>query len=368
MSESDTPATGRRPARVLIVDDSALVREMLTGILSADPDLEVVGTAPDPIIAREKIKALNPDVLTLDVEMPRMNGIEFLERLMRMRPMPVVMISTLTQDGADTTLRALELGAIDYVAKPTQRLSESFDALKLEICTKVKTAAAARVRGMPSSRPAAAPAPAAVGDPSRYAHLDIVAIGASTGGVEAIGEILAAVPADAPGIVVVQHLPANFTGRFAARLDASLALKVVEAADGAVILPGTVHIGRGGQHLEIARDGAGRPVCRLVDGPAESGHLPSIDRLFRSLAPFGKRAAGIILTGMGRDGVLGLKAMRDAGALTIAQDAATSVVYGMPRAAAETGAAQLELPLSRIATAMLEPAKKTDAKQTDGVH
>jgi two-component system, chemotaxis family, protein-glutamate methylesterase/glutaminase len=362
MSESDTPATGRRPARVLIIDDSALVREMLTGILSADPDLEVVGTAPDPIIARDKIKALNPDVLTLDVEMPRMNGIDFLERLMRMRPMPVVMISTLTQDGADTTLRALELGAVDYVAKPTQRLSESFDALKLEICTKVKTAAAARVRGMQAARPAASTA-APAGDPARFGHLDIVAIGASTGGVEAIGEILASVPADAPGIVVVQHLPANFTGRFAARLDASLALKVVEAADGAVILPGTVHVGRGGQHLEVARDGAGRPMCRLVDGPAESGHLPSIDRLFRSLVPFGRRAAGVILTGMGRDGVLGLKAMRDAGALTIAQDAATSVVYGMPRAAAEAGAARLELPLSRIATAMLEPDKTPD-----GVH
>ncbi len=360
MSGSESPATGRRPARVLIIDDSALVREMLTGILSADPDLEVVGTAPDPIIARDKIKLLNPDVLTLDVEMPRMNGIEFLERLMRMRPMPVVMISTLTQDGADTTLRALELGAVDYVAKPTQRLSESFDQLKLEICTKVKTAAAARVRGMPSARPASAPAAAVAGEPTRFGHLDVVAIGASTGGVEAIGEILAAVPTDAPGIVVVQHLPANFTGRFAARLDATLALKVVEAADGAAILPGSVHVGRGGQHLEVARDAAGRPVCRLVDGPAESGHLPSIDRLFRSLAPFGRRAAGIILTGMGRDGVLGLKAMRDAGALTIAQDAATSVVYGMPRAAAEAGAARLELPLSRIAAAMLEPATTPD--------
>ncbi len=353
MSASESNIRSR--IRVLIIDDSALVREMLTAILSADPELEVAGTAPDPIIAREKIKALNPDVLTLDVEMPRMNGIEFLERLMRMRPMPVVMISTLTQDGADTTLRALELGAVDYVAKPTQRLSESFDGLKQEICAKVKTAAAARVRGAPTTRPAAQPAPAAAGDPARFGHVDVVALGASTGGVEAVGEILAAVPADAPGIVVVQHLPANFTARFAARLDSTLALKVSEAVDGAAILPGTVHVGRGGQHLEVARDGDGRPVCRLVDAPPETGHLPSIDRLFRSLAPFGKRAVGVILTGMGRDGVAGLKAMREAGALTIAQDSATSVVYGMPRAATEAGAAKLELPLSRIAAAMLEP-------------
>jgi len=353
MSASDSASPKR--TRVLIVDDSALVREMLTAILSADPEIEVAGTAPDPIIARDKIKALNPDVLTLDVEMPRMNGIEFLERLMRMRPMPVVMISTLTQDGADTTLRALELGAVDYVAKPTQRLSESLDTLKQEICTKVKTAAAARVRGAPQVRPPAPVAAPEAGADARFGHLDVIAMGASTGGVEALGEILAAVPPDAPGIAIVQHLPANFTARFAARLDSTLALKVFEAVDGAAILPGTVHVGRGGVHLEVARDESGRPVCRLVDAPPETGHLPSIDRLFRSLAPFGRRAAGVILTGMGRDGVAGLKAMREAGALTIAQDQATSVVYGMPRAAAEAGAAKLELPLSRIAAAMLDP-------------
>ncbi len=357
MSESD------RPARVLIVDDSALVRELLTGILSADPEIEVVGVAPDPLIAREKIKALTPDVLTLDVEMPHMNGIEFLERLMRLRPMPVVMISTLTTEGADTTLRALELGAIDYVAKPTRRLSESIGSLSDEIRTKVKTAAKAKVRGNGARRPAAAPAPqvdAAPAAQNRFTHLDVVGIGASTGGVEAIGEILAHVPVDAPGIVIVQHLPGSFTGRFASRLDASLPLTVAEARDGALILPGTVHIGRGGQDFVVTADASGRPVCRLVDGTPGALHVPSIDRLFASLARFGKRTVGVLLTGMGRDGAIGLKAMRDAGALTIGQDAGTSVVYGMPRAAAEAGAVQVQLPLTRIAQAMLDPPRSSE--------
>ncbi len=351
MSDSDTP---KKRVRVMIVDDSALVREMLTGILSADPDIEVVGTAPDPIVARDKIKTLAPDVLTLDVEMPRMSGIEFLERLMRLRPMPVVMISTLTQEGADTTLRALELGAVDYVAKPTQRLSDSFAELKESICSKVKMAAGARVRATPAARHVPASGPVS-GDapPQRIAtHLDAIAIGASTGGVEALGEILSAIPPGAPGILIVQHMPGNFTGRFAARLDASLNLKVVEASDGAEILRGHVYIAPGGRHLAVSRAG-GTLKCSLSDGPPESGHVPSVDHLFRSFAALGDRAAGAILTGMGRDGAVGLKHMRDAGALTIAQDAATSVVYGMPRVAAETNAAALVLPLTRIAAALL---------------
>ena len=351
MPASDTP---NKRVRVMIVDDSALVREMLTGILSADPEIEVVGTAPDPIVARDKIKTLAPDVITLDVEMPRMSGIEFLERLMRLRPMPVVMISTLTQEGADTTLRALELGAVDYVAKPTQRLSESFAELKEAICSKVKMAAGARVRATPAARHAPTPAPVTDDAPAERVgrHLDAIAIGASTGGVEALGEVLSAVPAGAPGILIVQHMPGNFTGRFAARLDASLPLKVVEANDGTEILTGHVYIGPGGRHLALARSG-GKLVCRVSDGPPESGHVPSVDHLFRSMAALGDRAVGVILTGMGRDGANGLKAMRDAGAFTIAQDAATSVVYGMPRVAAESGAASLVLPLTRIAQAML---------------
>lgn len=358
MSASD--AAGR--IRVLVVDDSALVRELLTGILSSDPEIEVVGVAPDPLVAREKIKSLKPDVLTLDVEMPHMNGIEFLERIMRLRPMPVVMISTLTTEGADTTLRALELGAIDYVAKPTRRLSESIGGLSEEIRTKVKTAARARVRGGHAPKPAPVPMAEPDSDAAtpRFSHLDVIGIGASTGGVEAIGEILATVPKDAPGIVIVQHLPESFTGRFAARLDASLSLTVVEARDGAPVLPGTVHIGRGGRDFEVMKDASGRPICRLLDGTPGALHVPSIDRLLTSVARFGKRGAGVILTGMGRDGAAGLKAMRDAGALTIAQDAATAVVYGMPRAAVETGAATLQLPLQRIVAAMLEPSSTTE--------
>jgi two-component system chemotaxis response regulator CheB len=366
MSESEQPggATADRPnaVRVLIVDDSALVREMLTSILSSDPEIEVVGVAPHAIIAREKIKSLSPDVITLDVEMPHMNGIQFLERLMRLRPMPVVMISTLTTEGADTTLRALELGAIDYVAKPTRRLSDSFGGLSEEICTKVKTAARARVRSGTAPKPATTPkpVPSAVAATGRYSHFDVIGIGASTGGVEAIGEVLATVPPDAPGIVIVQHLPGNFTGRFAARLNASLPLTVAEGRDGAPILPGTVYIGRGGVDFQVVRDAAGRPICRLVEGVAGAAHVPSIDRLFESLVKFGRRSAGVLLTGMGRDGAAGLKLMREAGALTIAQDASTSVVYGMPRAAAESGAAVLQLPLTRIAAALLEPNRTTD--------
>lgn len=362
---SDSEAQKPKRVRVMIVDDSALVREMLTGILSADPEIEVVGTAPDPLVAREKIKALNPDVITLDVEMPHMSGIEFLEKIMRLRPMPVVMISTLTQEGADTTLRALELGAVDYVAKPTQRLSESFGALKEAICSKVKMAATARVRGAGTARrPAAvsAQAAAAASDGSAApSHLDAIAIGASTGGVEALGELLSAVPPGAPGILVVQHMPGNFTGRFAARLDAILPLKVVEAQDGAAILPGCVYIGPGGRHLALARETGGKLVCRVTEGPAESGHVPSVDHLFRSMAQLGNRTVGVILTGMGRDGAAGLKLMREAGALTIAQDAATSVVYGMPRVAVELDAAAAVLPLSRIAGAMLAAGATVNA-------
>lgn len=360
MSESEVSKPKR--VRVMIVDDSALVREMLTGILSADPEIEVVGTAPDPLVAREKIKALNPDVITLDVEMPHMSGIEFLEKIMRLRPMPVVMISTLTQEGADTTLRALELGAVDYVAKPTQRLSESFGALKEEICSKVKMAATARVRGAGSARrPAAAAAQAAPAAAGAENHLDAIAIGASTGGVEALGELLSAVPPGSPGILVVQHMPGNFTGRFAARLDATLPLKVTEAQDGAAILPGCVYIGPGGRHLALAREANGNLVCRVTEGPAESGHVPSVDHLFRSMAQLGRRTVGVILTGMGRDGAAGLKLMREAGAHTIAQDAATSVVYGMPRVAVELDAAASVLPLSRIAGAMLAAGGATNA-------
>ncbi len=340
-----------KPIRVLIIDDSALVRQLLTEVFANNPEFEVVGTAPDPIIAREKIKALSPDVLTLDIEMPRMNGIEFLEKLMRLRPMPVVMISTLTIEGADITLQALELGAIDYVAKPTTNLSKSMDSLRSEILTKVRTAARARIRSHAmSSRPVGAPTMLA---PSAHGRR-IIGIGASTGGVEALGTLLSAVTPNAPGIVIVQHMPATFTGRFAARLDSQLALKVVEGTDGCLILPGMAVVAPGGRHFRVIETGEGLR-CRITDGHVGQGHMPSADMMFQSLVPFGRQAAGIILTGMGRDGAEGLLAMRRAGALTIAQDQPSCVVYGMPRAAVDIGAVVKELPITRIAAAMLQP-------------
>jgi two-component system chemotaxis response regulator CheB len=335
-----------RPIRVLIVDDSALVRELLTGIFASDPAFVVVGTAPDPIIAREKIKQLNPDVLTLDVEMPRMNGIEFLKRLMRLRPMPVVMISTKTVDGTDTTIRALELGAVDFVAKPTQNLSHSLTALSAEIRQKVRTAAEARLRAAPRAPRPAGPIPIA---PDRW----VIGIGASTGGVEALGTLLEALPGTSPGIVVVQHMPQLYTGRFAERLDERSVLRVVEGTDGMAIEPGMAIVAPGGRHCRVI-GGEGELRLHIADGELESGHMPSVDVLFRSLTPLGRHAAGVLLTGMGRDGASGLLEMRRSGALTIAQDEATSVVYGMPRAAKELGAASLELPLSRIGAAMLQ--------------
>jgi two-component system chemotaxis response regulator CheB len=342
-------AGGSAPIKVLIVDDSALVRQLLTAVFADNPEFLVVGTAADPIIARDKIKALNPDVITLDIEMPRMNGIEFLERIMRLRPLPVVMISTLTRDGADVTLQALELGAVDYVAKPTTQLTESMADLKLEIQTKVRTAARAKLRsGTRPSRPSAPPRM------TMPADRVVIGIGASTGGVEALGTVLAGLSPPIPAIVIVQHMPHSFTGRFAARLNDQLPFDVFEATDGMRIEPGRVIIAAGGRHLRVAGDGAGGLICRLDDADLVSGHRPSVDVLFQSLAPLGRKAAGVLLTGMGRDGAEGLLAMRKTGALTIAQDQATCVVYGMPRAAVEIGAVAHELPLSRIATSMIQ--------------
>jgi two-component system chemotaxis response regulator CheB len=342
-------SAGPAPIKVLIVDDSALVRQLLTAVFADNPEFLVVGTAADPIIARDKIKSLNPDVITLDIEMPRMNGIEFLERIMRLRPLPVVMISTLTRDGADITLQALELGAVDYVAKPTTQLTESMADLKVEIQTKVRTAARARLRaGTRPTRPVIAPRMTMQTDRL------VIGIGASTGGVEALGTVLGGLSLPIPGIVIVQHMPPSFTGRFAARLNDQLPFDVFEACDGMRVESGRVIIGPGGRHLRIIGDGGGGLICRLDDSDPVSGHRPSVDVLFQSLAPLGRKAAGVLLTGMGRDGAEGLLAMRKAGALTIAQDQATSVVYGMPRAAVEIGAVGHELPLSRIATSMIQ--------------
>ena len=332
--------------RVLIVDDSALVRNVLTQVLGSDPEIEVIGTAPDPLIARDKIKRLNPDVLTLDIEMPKMDGITFLQNLMRLRPMPVVMVSTLTQHGADATLRALAIGAVDYVGKPQANLGETLGDYAEELIRKVKAAARARPRGQ-----AVAPAPRI----ERFApgRSRLVLIGASTGGTQAVREVLEVLPATAPPIVVAQHIPAAFSKPFAERLDKQCAVRVVEAEDGQRIQTGHVYIAPGDRHLGVGRSGANW-ICRVHDGKRVNRHRPSVDVLFHTAATHvGRHAIGVLLTGMGDDGARGLKALRDAGADTIAQDEASSVVWGMPGSAVRLGATDTVLSLTDIAGAIL---------------
>jgi two-component system, chemotaxis family, protein-glutamate methylesterase/glutaminase len=342
--------------KVLIIDDSALVRALLTKILGADPALQVIGTAPDAFIAREKIKLLNPDVLTLDVEMPRMDGLQFLRNLMRLRPMPVVMCSSLTERGADITLAALELGAIDFVTKPKVDVAHALEAYAAELIGKVKVAAVARVRPLFPRLPPAnqVGAPHKPRPELQFRTTDqIVAIGASTGGTEAIRQVLQRLPPDAPGVVITQHIPRAFSAPFAARLNASSPLSVQEAQDGALILPGQAYIAPGDLHLAVERDGA-RYRCRLRNDAPVNRHRPSVDVLFRSVAEqVGQNAVGVILTGMGADGARGLKDMRDKGALTIAQDEKTSVVWGMPGAAVALGAVDRILPIEQIAAGLL---------------
>ncbi|BBD79420.1 protein-glutamate methylesterase/protein-glutamine glutaminase [Aerosticca soli] len=354
--------------RVLIVDDSALVRKLLSTLLAHDPMIEVVGTAPDPFIAREKIKQLEPDVLTLDVEMPRMDGITFLENLMRLRPMPVVMVSSLTEQGAEVTLRALELGAVDFVTKPASDLADHLADYAEEICAKVKMAARARPRPRSEVRrlevaprySADAVLPRAQGAGTRGGS-PIIAIGASTGGTEAIRVILEAMPPDAPPIVVTQHIPAAFSGPFARRMDGCSAMRVTEAVDGQPIQSGHAYIAPGGQHLLVMWDGA-RYVCRLHDGPLVNRHKPSVDVLFRSVAAsVGKVAVAALLTGMGDDGARGLLELSQTGAATLVQDEASSVVWGMPGAAWKLGAAREMLPLDCIPARLLELARQAAA-------
>lgn len=341
--------------RVLIVDDSAVIRQLLTSILSSDPEIEVVGVAPDPFVAREKIKALNPDVLTLDVEMPRMDGLSFLRNLMRLHPMPVVMCSSLTQAGADVTLDALSLGAIDFVAKPAVDAVHGLRQAAEEILAKVKVAARARVRPLEESKRkiegqsnSASVLPKGGAGSQFRTTARIVAIGASTGGTEAIKDVLRGLPADFPAIVIAQHIPKAFSGPFAKRMHENCDLIVCEAHDGQAILSGHVYIAPGDQHLLVVRDGA-HYRCALSDGPPVNRHKPSVDVLFRSVAEnAGHNAVGVMLTGMGRDGAAGMKEMRDAGAPTIAQDENTSVVWGMPGAAWEIGAVESLHPLMQI--------------------
>jgi len=337
--------------RVLIVDDSALMRQMLSTLLASDPAIEVVGTAPDPLVAREKIKTLNPDVMTLDVEMPGMDGLAFLERLMTLRPMPVVMVSSLTARGAAVTLRALELGAVDVVCKPSDAAAGGLAARRGELIDKVKAAAVARLRPRGD---AARPQPQKLAVTQIYRSSErLVAIGASTGGVEALRDIIVALPADAPPVVIAQHIPPRFSASFAERLNGLAAVRVKEAADGERILAGHAYIAPGDRHLRVRRSGAAL-VTHLDDGPLVSGHKPSVDALFHSVAQVcGGKAVGVILTGMGRDGADGLLAMRQSGADTLGEDESSCVVYGMPKAARDNGASQRELPLGRIAEEIL---------------
>ena len=355
--------------RVLVVDDSATMRQLLTEILNSDPAIEVVGSAADPYIAREKIKLLNPDVLTLDVEMPRMDGLAFLRNLMRLRPMPVVMCSSLTQQGAAVALDALALGAVDFVAKPAVDVVHGMKDAAQEVITKVKMAAHAQVRALVevSALHVAERHDADVvlpkrGPPTHFATTDrIVAIGASTGGTSAIKEVLSRLPADMPGIVIVQHIPQAFSGPFAARMNASSALNVCEAGDRQPILAGHAYIAPGDRHLLVVRDGA-RYQCRLSDGDPVNRHRPSVDVMFRSVAQSaGRNSVGVMLTGMGRDGAEGMKEMREAGAPTIAQDEKSSVVWGMPGAAWQIGAVQSLHPLPQIAGQIVKLAAAPDA-------
>ncbi len=346
--------------RVVVVDDSALVRSLLAEIINRQPDMECVGTAADPFAAREMIRTLNPDVITLDVEMPRMDGIDFLSKLMRLRPMPVLMVSTLTERGADVTMRALELGAIDFVAKPKIGVADGLKQLAEEITEKIRIASKAHVKRAPAAPPPpapgapAAPAKAAPSPLGRLSTEKIIFIGASTGGTEATKEVLMNLPADAPGVVITQHMPPGFTKSYAARLDTLCRIRVKEAVDGERILPGHAYIAPGGLHLSVERSGANY-IARVRDGEPVNRHKPSVEVLFESAARVvGQNAFGIMLTGMGADGAKAMKTMRDAGSYNYAQNESTCVVFGMPREAIQHGAANEVLPLQDIATHLME--------------
>ncbi len=344
--------------KVLIIDDSALIRKLMTELLSSDPQIEVVGTAQDPYMAREKIKQLRPDVLTLDVEMPKMDGITFLRNLMRLHPMPVVMVSTLTDAGADVTLQALELGAVDFVSKPKINVQEELQAYAREIIAKVKTAARARIRERslpPAQKPAQPSAPAQ----RHFKTTDmIIAIGASTGGTEALKDVLCQLPPATPGIVITQHIPVAFSKPFSERLNANSAMTVTQAVNGQQILPGHAYLAPGDQHLEVKRDGA-RFICRLLDTEPVNRHKPSVEVMFNSVARnVGANALCVLLTGMGSDGAEAMGNMQQAGAPTIAQDEVSSVVWGMPGEAVKRGYADDVLPLNHIAERILYHASR----------
>ncbi|WP_394193432.1 chemotaxis response regulator protein-glutamate methylesterase [Pseudoalteromonas atlantica] len=340
--------------KVLVVDDSPLIRRILTDILCEPDDMEVVGCAADPYQAREMIKQLQPDVLTLDVEMPKMDGISFLKNLMRLRPMPVVMISTLTQKGSPVTLEALEVGAVDFIAKPTVNLSEQFNQYAAVLQQKVRTAASARVRPCKASTNK-------VIEPSLMANFNvsaILAIGASTGGTEAIKEVLIRMPKNCPPIVITQHIPPVFSSSFALRMDRTCTINVKEAEHGDKLAPGWAFIAPGDKHLSVIKRGS-HLICHLDESAAINRHRPAVDVLFNSLVNIHpKNTMAALLTGMGNDGAKGLLALKESGAYTIAQDELTSVVWGMPKAAIELGAANDVLPLEKVAEHLLKKAQK----------
>ena len=359
--------------RVIVVDDSALVRSLLTEIINRQPDMECIGAASDPLIAREMIRNLNPDVITLDIEMPRMDGIDFLGKLMRLRPMPVVMVSTLTERGADVTLRALELGAVDFVAKPKIGVADGLRQLGDDITEKIRTASKAQVRRLPPATAAAAAtqvasgvqraaaAPASLG---RLSTEKLIFIGASTGGTEATREVLTRLPADSPGVMITQHMPPGFTKSYATRLNGLCRIRVSEAVDGERVLPGHAYIAPGGMHMSVERSGANY-VVRVRDGEPVNRHKPSVEVLFQSAARVaGPNALGVMLTGMGADGATAMKEMRDAGAFTLAQDEASCVVFGMPREAIARGGVHEVLPVTRISDKLMEHLRSHSGMMT----
>ena len=363
-----------RKIRVIVVDDSALVRSLLSEIINRQRDMECIGAANDPLVAREMIRELDPDVITLDVEMPRMDGIDFLGRLMRLRPTPVVMISTLTERGAEVTMKALELGAVDFVAKPRVGLASGLNDLAAQIVDKIRVAAVAQVRRAPArdAAPAAgsagsaavAHAAPAAGLLGRLSTEKLICIGASTGGTEAIKEVLVQMPADSPAIVITQHMPPGFTTSFAARMNGLCQITVKEAVNGERILPGHAYIAPGGTQFHVARSGANY-VAVVDDGPPVNRHKPSVEVLFKSAAAVvGRNAFGIMLTGMGNDGAVAMREMKDAGSYNYVQDEATCIVFGMPREAIAHGAADEVLPLGQIAPALIARLRGT----TDRLH
>lgn len=349
--------------RVLTVDDSALMRQVLAELLSRDPGIEVIGSAPDPFIAREKIKAMNPDVITLDVEMPKMDGLTFLEKLMAGHPMPVVMVSSLTEAGCQTTLRALELGAVDFITKPKIDLREGMDEIAQDLIAKIKAAAVAKVRGKRVVGRTAGESivcrPLPLASSAMLKTTDtIIAIGASTGGTEALRAVLEVLPPNTPPIIITQHMPERFTKTFADRLNTLCRISVKEAEDGDSVLPGHALIAPGSYHMTLVRSGA-RYSVKLNQDPPVNRHRPSVDVMFDSVARYaGANTIGVILTGMGGDGARGMLAMKQAGAYTIAQDEASCVVFGMPKEAIKMGGVDKILPLDDIPAAMLAYANR----------